>query len=379
MRKMFIFIRLVVFFTMLFFGIVILGKIFTPKWKNGTLSEMDGQDYTINGYYKLPKNSIDVLFLGDSSIFKGVSPMEIYNQTGIASYNYSVSSARIYLLYYILEDAYKYQKPKVIMIDPLTLFYTEKEIEPERRKSFDYMKFSKVKYNMINDNFFEFSLKEKLSYYFPLFRYHSRWNSINISNVKRTFGNYHSITKGYIMSTKINPRTSGFSYMEPSGKKVVMEDYTKKYLDMFVNFCKNNNIDLVFLGIPDTRAWGYEENEATKKIVNEYGIKYLDLNNDSYGLDFTTDTEDKGVHFNLKGALKITNEITKYLKNNYDFVDHRSDSNYKMWNDDYIKYEKIKEVRLKELDYKIENKIYDIKKKTDSTKNTKNKRYFKKN
>lgn len=373
MKKLFIFIRLVIFFTIMFALIIVLGKVFTPKWKNGTLSEMDGQDYTINGYYELPKNSIDVLFLGDSSIFKGVSPIEIYEQTGITSYNYSVSSARIYLLYYILEDAYKYQKPKVIMIDPLTLFYTEKEVEGERRKSFDYMKFGKTKYEMINDDFFEFDFKEKLSYYFPLFRYHSRWNEINMSNVKKTFGSYHSITKGYIMSTKINPRYTGFNYMNPSNKKVVMKDYTKKYLDMFVKFCKDNDIDLVFLGIPDTRAWGYEQNEELKKLVNEYNVKYLDLNNDSYGLDFTTDTEDKGIHLNLKGAIKVTNEVTKYLRNNYNFKDHRNDSEYQKWNEDLIKYNKLKETRLKELDYKIENKIYDVKKKKTTTKNIKDK------
>lgn len=75
MKKLFIFIRLVIFFTIMFALIIVLGKVFTPKWKNGTLSEMDGQDYTINGYYELPKNSIDVLFLGDSSIFK----ISIYN------------------------------------------------------------------------------------------------------------------------------------------------------------------------------------------------------------------------------------------------------------------------------------------------------------
>ena len=64
MKKLFIFIRLVVFFTIMFALIIVLGKVFTPKWKNGTLSKMDGQDYTINGYYELPKNSIDVLKQG---------------------------------------------------------------------------------------------------------------------------------------------------------------------------------------------------------------------------------------------------------------------------------------------------------------------------
>ena len=38
MKKLFIFIRLVVFFTIMFALIIVLGKVFTPKWKNGTLS-----------------------------------------------------------------------------------------------------------------------------------------------------------------------------------------------------------------------------------------------------------------------------------------------------------------------------------------------------
>ena len=76
---------------------------------------------------------------------------------------------------------------------------------------------------------------------------------------------------------------------------------------------------------------------------------------------------------NLKGAVKITNEVTKYLRNNYSFKDHRNDSEYQKWNEDLVKYNKLKETRLKELDYKIENKIYDVKKKTTTTKNTKDK------
>ena len=76
---------------------------------------------------------------------------------------------------------------------------------------------------------------------------------------------------------------------------------------------------------------------------------------------------------NLKGAVKITNEVTKYLRNNYNFKDHRNDNEYQKWNEDLIKYNKLKETRLKELDYKIENKIYDVKKKTTTTKNTKDK------
>lgn len=45
MKKLFIFIRLVIFFTIMFALIIVLGKVFTPKWKNGTLSKMDIMSY----------------------------------------------------------------------------------------------------------------------------------------------------------------------------------------------------------------------------------------------------------------------------------------------------------------------------------------------
>lgn len=375
MKKLFIFIRLVIFFTIMFALIIVLGKVFTPKWKTGTVTT-EGQDFTVRGFYELPKNSIDVLFVGDSGSYKGVSPMEIYEQTGITSYNYSVSSARIYMLYYILKDTLNYQKPKVVVIDPLTYFYQNREDEAMGRKSFDYMNLGKDKIDMINDPIFNFTLKEKLTYVFPLFRYHSRWNEVNFTNIKRTFGNYHSISKGYVMSSFLYPNFDEFNYMEPKLTNIEMKEYVKNYLIKISNLCKENNIDLIILGVPDSLGWNYNNNYKLHKITEELGIKYLDLNNDSYGLDWMTDTEDGGSHLNLFGAKKVTNEITKYLKSNYELEDKRENPNYESWNEDLIKYRKARTKKSNELQSKIDNKKYDEFKnpnKSKKNKSTKNK------
>lgn len=342
-------LKFTIFMSIVFFLIIKLGYLFTPKWTNG---KSQGQIYTIKGFYQIPVNSIDILFLGDSSIYKSISPMEIYESTYIKSYNYSVSSARLYMMYYQLQDILKYQKPKVIFIDTLTFFYEEKEEETERRKSFDYLKFSKTKYEMINDPVFEANFDDKISYYFPLFRYHSRWQEIKIKDILNINKNYYPINKGYVMTSNIKPNKDQYKYMNPQNRKVKMKDYVKKYFYKMINLCKDNNIDLIFLGIPDKRAWNYESSKLMEELSKETNTIFLDLNDkDKYPINWETDTEDGGMHLNILGAEKITKYVTEYIVSNYTF-DNKKD---KKWDEDLKKYKEAKKELLNEINKKYKD------------------------
>lgn len=68
----------------------------------------------------------------------------------------------------------------------------------------------------------------------------------------------------------------------------------------------------------------------------------LDLNIDreSFGFDWKTDTRDKGNHLNSRGARKTTLFIGEYLKENYKLEDHRRDGKYKQWDKDFSEYSK---------------------------------------
>lgn len=370
-RRLFIFIRLVVFFTIFFVILNVLSIIFTPKWKNGAHVN-NSQAYTIRGFYELPKNSIDVLFLGNSSIYKSISPMQIYEDTGIVSYNYSISSARVYMFYYLLKDSLKYQSPKVVVVDPLTFFYQNKSTEPEKRKSFDYLKLGKTKLEMINDPVFENdTFEDKMSLIFPILRYHDRWSDLHLNDLNTVFLNYYSVSKGYIISDKIYPNEKGFDYMKKTKVNSKMKDYVFEYFVKLVNLCKENNIELVIAGIPDTRVWSYSNNEAIKEICEEYDVKYLDFNKEEVGIDWNTDTEDGGMHFNLLGAEKITKYMTKYLTDNYEFKDQRNNKDYSRWNEDLVKFNKVKEKYRESLEDKIKNKDYNFPKKKTKKKSIK--------
>lgn len=332
-------IEFITFISIVIFLLFFTSDLFTPKW---TSKVGEGSIQAIKGFYNLEPNTIDVMFVGDSSIMKGISPMQMYEDTGITSYNYSNSSSRIYMFYYFLQDVLKTQKPKVVISDPLTLFYMKKEMEPERRKSFDYMPLSINKINMINDDIFESSFFDKASYVFPVLRYHTRYNELHRKDFTMLGNDFHSVQKGYRISSRVKPHKKGFDYMRPrhKDKKLKYKDYSEEYLKKYALLCKENNIELIMLGIPDTRVWGYKQSEKMKEYASKYGFKYFDINNESTNIDWLKDTEDAGGHFNIKGAQKVTKVVTEYLKNNYDLPDHRNDPKYKSWNDDLIKYNK---------------------------------------
>lgn len=334
-------IKFCTFITIAFFTILKLGEVFIPE---SILAKQQGNIYTIKGYYKLPKNSIDVLFLGDSSIQRAISPMEMWHNAGIASFNYSVTSLRTYGAYYLLKEALKTENPKLVVIDPATMFYHYAGNEALDRVPIDYLNNSKNKFNMINDDNYKMTFEDKVSLFFPIFRYHSRWQDITADSIQKLTKDYSSITRGFVMSYAINPNVNRDSYMKNYNNKVKFENNQDEYLKKIIDLCNSKNIKLMILSIPDTASWGKRQSELITKFANEKEVDILDLNVVSdLNLDWNTDTKDKGNHVNILGALKITDYVSKYIKNNYDIPDHRGDKNYSDWDDNFEKYKTIRD------------------------------------
>ena len=63
-------------------------------------------------------------------------------------------------------------------------------------------------------------------------------------------------------------------------------------------------------------------------------MDYIDLNYavEDLGINWKTDTADKGDHLNLNGAQKVTTYIGSFLKENYSLEDHRGTELGEVWN-----------------------------------------------
>ena len=68
-------------------------------------------------FYAQPKNSIDVLALGTSHVHCGINTGVLWEDYGIAAYDFSAAEQPVWVTYYYLKEAYKYQSPKVVVLD----------------------------------------------------------------------------------------------------------------------------------------------------------------------------------------------------------------------------------------------------------------------
>src|SRR5699024_8592385 len=128
----------------------------------------------------LPKDSVDVLFLGASAIYADISPINLWNEYGITSFSLASSNQAPLLTYYTFAETIKYQKPKVVVVDfvSLTTENTPDRYEAYYLRKLDGILDKKLKIDAVNNMDKEFDLPSKISYLVPFFRYHQRWSEL---------------------------------------------------------------------------------------------------------------------------------------------------------------------------------------------------------
>ena len=100
-----------------------------------------------------------------------------------------------------------------------------------------------------------------------------------------------------------------------------------------------------------TLEWSMEAVQAVQKLADENESPYLDLNlyREETGIDWTTDTPDKGEHLNVLGCKKASSFFGEYLKDNYEFDTKLSGKNRRFWDESAEEYHAVIEAyRLKE-------------------------------
>ena len=255
-------------------------------------------------------NTIDVVFLGDSLVYSSISPMEIWNEYGYASFDCSESAQITENAYKQLEIAFEKQKPKLVLMESNVLFRN-----PANQDIFD-----KIAY--------------KIKRLFPIIMSHDNWKKYLSNEVENKWINYD---KGFRYVKKVRP-TKNRDYMN---KKKLKTNIPKENLDAFdkiIELCKKNNAKLVLMSLPTQKTWNYERHNIATKLAKSKNIEFLDLNLVDIGINWEVDTRDKGSHVNSYGSKKVSKYIGSYLETSGLVKDHRNDSKYDTWNEAYKMY-----------------------------------------
>lgn len=318
---------------LLLIGLILLyitTKIFIPKWITAKDNRMT---YIVKGFYEEPKDSIDVIFMGNSDVYRGISPIKMWDEYGIASYNFVSSGQRMWTAYYMLEECLKYQKPKLIVLNMDSAFNESKSSESNYRKAFDNMKFGKTKLTAITDPVFKNSKSDILSYILPITRYHSRWSELTTEDFTEALKEEDFAYKGMDMITDVKPYKQNYDYMKKDHSKEKIGKKSSKYLEKIINLCKENDIPLLLMEIPSAESWSKDLSDKTSEFAKEHNLEFVDmnLNASEFGFDWNADTCDGGDHLNVYGAEKVSEYLGKLIQEKYNIPNRKNDEDYSSW------------------------------------------------
>ena len=299
------------------------------------------RDETYNKYetFKQSNTDYDVLFLGSSHVLNAIFPMQLWNDYGITSYNLAWHGMSVVPNYWILQTSVSYHKPKIAVLDILGINNSSKGVSRGYFHGFyDNFPITKTKISAINDLFP--STKERMEFLIPFTFYHNNWYGKNPlskikQGIKRELRLYSPhVTKGADLRIGVKKNeTFNMSVNKYEGKESAGIEYAKK----FIEYCRNNEIEPVFVFIPYSEQGNlYEWRDALISILEEEKVLFIDLTDGV--VDFDIDQFDQNSHVNPSGARKVTDAIGKALVHNYLLENHKDDKKFASWNDDYEKY-----------------------------------------
>lgn len=313
------------------FSVLFLSYMFRP---------VSNSRKNICGFYAEEKNSLDMVYIGGSACYRFWQPLQAWNEYGFTSYNLATDAIQPQVLKYLIREVQKTQTPELYVIDLRPFQYGDlidwsfeklnmEAVAPFRNVS-DNMKYSANRFWMINSG--APSEEAKWTYHFDFAKYHSLIASIVMEENWRYADNEEALyNKGYWVSDVIGTieRTDVSSITE---QQPLTSDIDGLFRDL-LNFCKENNLQVLFVVHPyqieeeDQRKYNY-----MKKTIHEYGFGYLNVNDyfEEAGFDVNRDFYD-GNHTNLLGANKYTDFLAEYMKDNYEFPEHRDDIKYHEW------------------------------------------------
>lgn len=335
---------------------IFLSGAFIPR--TGTTE--DGMESRISKAYRgEPRDSIDTVFIGNSDIYRAISPVDLFHQTGITSAIAGRPNKQLSEVPGDIRDILRYQNPKTIILETDCMFsgtnpgfkkgISPLEAEaakvdvagqaPSKATDADVADQASSKAtnadvagqapskatNTPQQNIFDkckallqegdSAFLAALNYKFPLVKYHDNWKHLKLTTFLQPRGKYHFSNKGMAYANTVKAYPFGNEYMQLSGGKHAM--LSEEKLDQFqkiYDLCDRNGIRLVLLTVPSANTWNKGKSDTVKQLAKKYDLTYYDYNRQlPAGFDWATDSKDGGNHLNYTGASAVTKDLAKKL------------------------------------------------------------------
>lgn len=261
-------------------------------------------------FAEIPKDSVDIVFIGNSHQFCSISPEILYDEYGIESFMLATSAQTVPMSYYAAMEAIELQHPETIVFEVSYCANDFRTVTDEMSHCFfDGMPDCEAKHLAIEDLIEE---EQRIYYYLLLGTYHTRWKELTEAD----FALEQFTARGGVYYERVvyNPEIPLISPDETEAMPEEME----KYMDMMVELCEENDVNLIFYTAPFNTP--YDSPETTEDLyrrqrifnyiadyAKENQVEYYNLfyEIDEIGLDSAQDWMDRE-HLNCFGQEKMT-------------------------------------------------------------------------
>lgn len=305
----------------------------------------------IQGFHQERENSLDAVYVGGSNVYAFWMSPVAWENYGITVYPLASNAQPVVAAEYFIREARKTQPDALYIVSLIntscgfseSVLHCMLDYFPYTRERLELTK-------MLLDNG-DYEGAERMEFYFPLLRYHSRWSEL----CKDDFSYEVDGLKGgsqYPLYLENSQNISGAYRL--SEKRLDLEDYSMQALMSLLEYGEKENVKLLFVRPPQAKT---DETVIARcntylDIVQEHGYPVLDMlsRTDEIGLDLTRDWYNEP-HVNCHGSVKMTDYLCRYLMENYGFEDKRGDPAFSDWDEAFEKYEQIISVNMLDFEY----------------------------
>ena len=294
-----------------YFGYNYLNKIFrTP--------DVDYND----SFHNMPEDSVDVIVLGSSHAQYSFVPSFFYEDTGLYSYVLGSAFQPLKVSYQMLREALKTQNPEMVILEVYTACLDEETVNDTRYTIAEYQMRGEEKYNTIN--FIEDEDKRK-EYYNDFLNNHNNWKNIESIDELLSVNSDISGSFGYVENNVYLPVDNywySFKYDEDLDISL-KEDDLNAFNDIY-SLCQEKSIELLLYMVPMDNMTQVAQSYLHKvwDWANERGINYIDFLSNDEKMDIRSVIHHDGFHAHTNGASYITNMLSNYVNDNYQFNSH---------------------------------------------------------
>ena len=286
-------------------------------------------------YYDHAGNN-DVIFIGDCEVYENISPSTLWEEYGITSCIRGSAQQLIWQSYYLMEETFQYETPKVMVFNVLSMKYPAPastgradQREAYNRMTLDGMRWSRSKWDAINASMTDME-REKggmMLYLFPLLRYHDRWSQLTGEDFRYLISRDQLTDNGYLMQVGVKAVTA--EHMERPLVDYSFDPVCWNYLEKMRLLCEEHGTQLVLMKAPSlSPVWWDQWDAQIREYADARGLLYINFldHQEEIGIDWNTDTYDTGLHLNVYGAEKLSVYFGEILRSQCGVSDHRNDA-----------------------------------------------------